>query len=120
MDFVKLTIATALMIATNSLLGGAIANFEGTFDKRKMLQGVKNGAVFLAVVSAVYWVGALLPAMVFEIGDFSGSAQGILESVLTMAVALYLGKTINNLVYFIGLKPSEMKAPTIADQNEKG
>lgn len=59
-QFVALLIVLPIFVVLNILLGRALANFEGAFDKTKFMLGIKKGVLIYLTIATLMGVSLIL------------------------------------------------------------
>ena len=109
-------LCSIIAIGGNILLGSAIAEFENTFDKNIAILGLKKAGAILLAGAGLYYIGILMPDLVIE-----SLGLNLTDAITTMAysiVVFYVGKDIDNLMYLLKLKTSDL--PISPQEEPKG
>lgn len=102
---VRLSVALLLLIFSNIALGSFNSWFDKSFDKEKMLRGIKKGLVVFLVFVLVYIAGVLVPEIQASIvnGEPVNLTTGVLY-IITAGFLWYAKEVLTKISVLIGGK----------------
>lgn len=116
---IRLSIALLILICANVVLGSFNSWFDKSFDKEKMLKGIKKGLVVFLVFVAVYIAGVLVPEIQASIvnGEPVNLTTGVLY-IITAGFLWYAKEVLTKLPVLIGGKP-KIKIDEVTFEKDK-
>ena len=125
MELSKLVLALVMFMGANVLFGAQIASLKLEYDKTVLANGIKKHAATALGIVMMYVGGLCLPNMTFDLFGAQVTVIDGLNTLFTLAIALYVAKALKNLATLLGVSSNnkvdtvvEVTAPEVTELDE--